>query len=70
MNNKRILLLKTLLLSTSRINKMRHSKDKKVKSKAIGGFVGSTRSGSFPGSAGMKKSTGWSAGQMFPPMKL
>ena len=40
MNNKRILLLKTLLLSTSRINKMRHSKDKKVKSKAIGGFVG------------------------------
>ena len=41
MNNKRIVLLKTLLLSTSRINKMKHSTDKKMKRKAIGGFIGS-----------------------------
>lgn len=38
--NSRIILLKTMLLSTSRINKVKYSKDKKVKSKAIGGMVG------------------------------
>lgn len=34
------LLLKTLLRSTSRLNKIKYSTDKKVKNKAIGGFVG------------------------------
>lgn len=41
MSKKSILLLKTLLLSTSRINKMKYSTDKKMKRKAVGGFIGS-----------------------------
>ncbi len=40
MNNKRFILLKTLLLSTSRVNKAKYSRDKKTKNKAIGGLVG------------------------------
>ena len=40
--NKQILLLKTLLLSTSRINILRHTSDKKKKNKIIGGFIGVT----------------------------
>lgn len=40
MNKKRVLLLKTLLLSTSRINKLKYTTDKKMKSRAIGGLVG------------------------------
>ena len=42
MKNKNILLLKNLILSTSQINKYKHCKDKKKKSKIIGGFVGMT----------------------------
>ncbi len=38
--NKNILLLKTLLLSTSRINTLRYCKDGKKKGKIIGGIVG------------------------------
>ena len=38
--NKRILLLKTLLLSTSRINRIKNAKDKKVRKKAIVGLSG------------------------------
>lgn len=40
MRSNAIVLLKTLLLSTSRINIYRHTTDKKVKSKIIGGIVG------------------------------
>ena len=40
MDKKSFLLLKTLLRSTSRLNKIKYSTDKKVKNKAIGGFVG------------------------------
>ena len=40
MNNKSILLLKTLLLSTSQINIFKNTTDKKKKSKVIGNFVG------------------------------
>lgn len=40
MNKNNILLLKTLLLSTSRINRIRYSKDKKVRRKAIAGLIG------------------------------
>lgn len=40
MNHKRLLLLQTLLLSTSRINKMKYSRDKKTKHKATAGLVG------------------------------
>ena len=40
MDKKSFLLLKTLLRSTSRLNKIKYSTDKKVRSKAIGGFVG------------------------------
>lgn len=40
MKNKSILLLKNLLLSTSRINILKYSKDKKKKSKAIAGMIG------------------------------
>ena len=40
MKNKNILLLKNLLLSTSQINKYKHCKDKKKKSKIVGGFIG------------------------------
>ena len=38
--NKSILLLKTLLLSTSQINIIKHSMDKKKRKRAIGGIVG------------------------------
>lgn len=38
--NKNILLLKTLLLSTSQINKLKYCNDKKKKGKIIGGIVG------------------------------
>ena len=34
-----ILLLKTLLLSTSRINLIKHSSDKKMRKKAVGGII-------------------------------
>ena len=40
MNSKRMLLLKTLLKSTSMRNRIAHSSDKKIRNKAIGGFVG------------------------------
>lgn len=40
MSKQRLLLLRTLLLSTSRINKIKYSDDKKLKNKAVGGFVG------------------------------
>ena len=40
MKNKNTLLLKTLLLSTSQINKYKHCRDKKIRSKIIGGFIG------------------------------
>ena len=40
MSRKRVLLLRTLLLSTSRINKMKYSTDKRAKNKAIAGFAG------------------------------
>ena len=42
MNNKNILLLKTLLLSTSWRNVLKYSKDKKKKKQMIGGIVGMT----------------------------
>jgi len=38
--NKNILLLKALLLSTSRINLYRYCKDKKKRHKIIGGLIG------------------------------
>ncbi len=38
--NKNILLLKTLLLSTSQINKLKYCNDKKKKGKIIGGIIG------------------------------
>lgn len=40
MKNKRILLLKTMLLSTSAINILKHSKDKKRRGRAIGSLIG------------------------------
>lgn len=40
MKSKRLLLLKTMLLSTSRINKLKHCKDKKKRNQAIGTMVG------------------------------
>ena len=40
MSRKRVLLLRTLLLSTSRINKMKYSTDQRAKNKAIAGFAG------------------------------
>jgi len=40
MNKNRLVLLKTMLLSTSRLNIIKHSKDKKHRGKAIGGYVG------------------------------
>ncbi len=42
MKNKNIILLKTLLLSTSQINILKHTSDKKKKSKVIGSFIGLT----------------------------
>ncbi len=38
--NNNMILLKTLLLSTSGINKLRHCKDKKVKTKIVWGYIG------------------------------
>ena len=40
--SKRILLLRTLLLSTSVVNKMKNSKDKKARKRAVGTIVGMT----------------------------
>ena len=40
MRSNAVVLLKTLLLSTSRINIYRHTKDKKQKGKIVGGIVG------------------------------
>ena len=40
MNKNNIILLKTLVLSSSNINKIRNSKDKKVRNKAITGLIG------------------------------
>ncbi len=42
MSKSGFLLLKTLLLSTSKVNRVKHSKDPKVRRKAIGGVVGET----------------------------
>ena len=40
MDKKNLILLKTLLLSTSRVNILKHSKDKKKKNKIIAAYVG------------------------------
>ena len=40
MKNKNILLLKTLLLSTSRTNIYKHTTDKKKKKKIVGAYIG------------------------------
>lgn len=40
MKNKNMLLLKALLLSTSRVNLYRYCKDKKKRKKIVGGFIG------------------------------
>ncbi len=40
MNKKSMLLLKTLLRSTSRINQIKYVKDPKIRGKAIGGMIG------------------------------
>ena len=40
MKSKRVLLFKTLLLSTSAINKLKTTKDKKKRGKIIGGLIG------------------------------
>ena len=42
MKNNSLVLLKTLLLSTSQINILKHTTDKKKKSKVIGSFIGLT----------------------------
>ena len=71
MDKKSLVLLKTLLLSTSRINVFKYSKDKKKKRKIVGAYIGlfflyaMIRRSSFLPSERMKKSSeNWLALQM------